>query len=123
MGDLRTKTGLSAAHLRRLAHAGVIPGAMKITGRHFRFRDCPALRRWIKETQSRHTKEGLVIRPRRPVEPNDVGCPSLLELARQFARDYFAFTRSHDVPSALAAEVANILRRAIEDIDSRQNRS
>jgi len=43
IGDLSRATGMSVAHLRRLALAREIPGAVKRPGKHLRFRACPRL--------------------------------------------------------------------------------
>ena len=53
--DIRKATGLSRASISRKAPQE-IPGAFRVDGVHFAFRDCPELREWIKEQKQKRNR-------------------------------------------------------------------
>ena len=53
--DIRKATGLSRASIARKAPYE-IPGAFRVDGVHFGFRDCPELREWMKEQKAKRGK-------------------------------------------------------------------
>ena len=57
---LSEMTGLSCSQIAKRAHD--IPGHHLTKGGHHRFRDCPALRLWIKDNQ-KHLKWESMFRP------------------------------------------------------------
>jgi hypothetical protein len=88
MGDLHREIGhaYSVAHLRRWAHAGMIPATIKRRGKHFRFKRCPGLYLWIQETTCRVDAEA-----RRASARKAVRRPSKLEIAEGQLEDLGAF--------------------------------
>lgn len=88
MGELYLAIGgaYSIAHLRRWAHAGKIPGTHKRAKRHFRFRRCPRLHKWIQETTLRFDREQME-----------------REIRRNFGRKHSANTIAHSSLKYLAA--------------------
>jgi hypothetical protein len=53
--DIRKATGLSRASISRKAPQE-IPGAFRVDGVHFAFRDCPELREWMKEQKQKRNR-------------------------------------------------------------------
>jgi hypothetical protein len=132
IGELqeRLQNCYSVAHLRRWAHEGKIPGAKQFASGHFKFRKSPKLNEWIKETIHARAlaKNGAVMRkqartPRAVFrrESNDYGVKTILEVARQFERDYVAGSRQMPggYSPAYATELLNILEPVFRDLTLR----
>lgn len=128
IGDLSRTTGLSVAHLRRLALAGEIPGAVKCPGRHLRFRKCPRLTSWMQQArtkragrQAKKESEGklsairaqlLQFRPSKSASPEEA---RFVQQTLRFIRAYHARPAHARLPK-YHAELRKILAPVLGDL-------
>jgi hypothetical protein len=123
IGELHRRLGYcySLSHLRRLAHKGEIPGAKLKLGKKFRFRQSPQLESWIRRSIEARTRQknriGAQKQPKTQytLEAGDTGIVSLLEIVRQFQRDYFNLSRR--ISRSYREEITKILQPVLRDLD------
>jgi hypothetical protein len=130
MGQLRERIGCaySVAHLRRWAHAGVIPGTVKRPGKHFRFTQCPRLFAWINTTTCRVDSESRRVSKAsfgpKPFSINDSLRLAALELEQAATRGFSGLSFG-EIPTAVKTlagirETVDALQSAIEERTGRQ---
>ena len=127
IGDLSRASGISVAHLRRLALAGEVPGAIKRVGKHLRFCDCPKLRAWIASKQAKRQNredrkkiEGHLRAERQKLRTSAPGPETdFRRKTIRFVRDYCRKRGTILARPSLQAEVRKILEPVLENLGIR----